>query len=80
MAAPTSLQNVQKSLANSEPSTHGTKRTNQDVGYLSAFGVKADMHRGLASTVSVAFDPKRTSGGRLCCDAQNSRDRYAALC
>jgi hypothetical protein len=35
--------NVQKSLANSEPSTHGTKRTYRDVCYLSAFGGKADI-------------------------------------
>src|SRR6516164_7949106 len=34
--------NVKKSLANSEPSTHGTKRTYRDVRYLSAFGGKAD--------------------------------------
>jgi hypothetical protein len=32
--------NVKKSLANSEPSTHGTKRTSRDLGYLSAFGAK----------------------------------------
>src|SRR2546429_8626757 len=35
--------NVKKSLANSEPSTHGTKRTSRDVCYLSAFGGKADI-------------------------------------
>ena len=28
MAAPTNAANVKKVLANSEPSTHGTKRTN----------------------------------------------------
>jgi hypothetical protein len=27
MAAPTNAANVKKALANSEPSTHGTKRT-----------------------------------------------------
>src|SRR6516165_11486688 len=36
--------NVKKSLANSEPSTHGTKRTYRDVCYLSAFGGKADIY------------------------------------
>ena len=46
MAAPTNAANVKKVLVNSEPSTHGTKRTNQDVRYLSAFGGKADIsHR-----------------------------------
>src|SRR5215469_17471930 len=33
---------VKKSLANSEPSTHGTKRTSREVCHLSAFGGKAD--------------------------------------
>jgi hypothetical protein len=37
MAAPTNAANVKKALANSEPSTHGTKRTYGDVCYLSAF-------------------------------------------
>src|SRR5258705_9390123 len=37
------LQNVKKALANSEPSTHGTKRTSDDVCYLVANGGKADM-------------------------------------
>jgi hypothetical protein len=38
---------------------------------------------GLAEIITDFFnsiDPKQTSGGRLCCDAQNGRDRYAALC
>ena len=35
--------NVKKSLANSEPSTHGTKRTLGNVSRLSAFGGKADI-------------------------------------
>src|SRR5215467_1637834 len=34
----------------------------------------------LGERVMSACDPKQTSGGRLCCDAQNSPDRYAALC
>src|SRR5258705_12027370 len=37
------LQNVKKALANSEPSTHGTKRTWPDVRLESAFGVRADV-------------------------------------
>jgi len=36
------LQNVKKALANSEPSTHGTKRTWRDVRHESAFGGKAE--------------------------------------
>jgi hypothetical protein len=31
MAAPTNAANVKKALANSEPSTHGTKRTSRHV-------------------------------------------------
>ena len=33
--------NVKKTLANSEPSTHGTKRTSQDVGPFVRFRVPA---------------------------------------
>ena len=54
MAAPTNSANVKISLANSEPSTHGTKRTSR----MSAFGGKADMAR--ISGMST-YDPKRTS-------------------
>ena len=42
MAAPTNAANVKKVLANSEPSTHGTKRTFLCAA-MSAFGGKADM-------------------------------------
>jgi len=37
------LQNVKKDLANSEPSTHGTKRTSIDVAILVAIGGIADI-------------------------------------
>ena len=37
------LQNVKKALANSEPSTHGTKRTCRDVRLESAMRSKADI-------------------------------------
>ena len=40
MAAPTNSANVKISLANSEPSTHGTKRTSASYSAVSAFGVK----------------------------------------
>jgi hypothetical protein len=43
MAAPTKAANVKKVLANSEPSTHGTKGTNRVALHMSAFGGKADM-------------------------------------
>src|SRR5262249_50155487 len=45
-------------------SAFGTKRTCQHVCALSAFGGKADMQRGVASTASVAIDPKRTRPDR----------------
>src|SRR3954471_17585831 len=43
MAAPTNAAYVKKALANSEPSTHGTKRTSQDVRLESAKWGKADL-------------------------------------
>jgi hypothetical protein len=43
MAAPTSDAHVKILLANSEPSTHGTKRTWRDAGPMSALDGKADM-------------------------------------
>src|SRR4026209_289620 len=38
MAAPTNAAYVKKALANSEPSTHGTKRTRRPLQKMSAFG------------------------------------------
>jgi hypothetical protein len=43
MAAPTKPANVKKALANSEPSTHGTKPTCLYVRYLVAIGGEADI-------------------------------------
>ena len=40
MAAPTKAANVKKALANSEPSTHGTKRTSACALHMSAFDPK----------------------------------------
>jgi hypothetical protein len=58
MAAPTNAANVKKVLANSEPSTHGTKQTSVRVASMSAVEVKRQsLHLNLMS----AFDPKRTS-------------------
>src|SRR5450756_2391575 len=42
MAAPTNAANVKKILANPEPSTHGTKRTNRLHRILSPIGCTAD--------------------------------------
>jgi hypothetical protein len=43
MAAPTNAAYVKKILANSEPSTHGTKRTCGARLSMSAFGIRADI-------------------------------------
>jgi hypothetical protein len=43
MAAPTKAANVKKVLANSEPSTHGTKRTWASALRMSAIGGKANI-------------------------------------
>ena len=43
MAAPTKAANVKKVLANSEPSTHGTKQTSVCVVTMSALKVKRAM-------------------------------------
>jgi hypothetical protein len=40
--------NVKKTLANSEPSTHGTSETSTDVRYTAAFGGDADNQPGIA--------------------------------
>ena len=44
MAAPTNAAFVKKVLANSEPSTHGTKQTSNCHPAMSAFGGKADIN------------------------------------
>src|ERR1044071_5254201 len=56
MAAPTNAANVKKSLANPEPSTHGTKPTFNVLCSMSAFGVK---RTSLIGAVMSANDPKR---------------------
>src|SRR6476646_5653960 len=62
MAAPTKAANVKKVLANSEPSTHGTKRTSLAAPHMSAFGGERAwlLHRKM-----FANDPKRTSCQRI---------------
>jgi hypothetical protein len=54
------LQNVKKALANTEPSTHGTKRTSRP-------GLTMSVHRGRADSSRMAhhfrvWTPKRTWG------------------
>ena len=44
MAAPTNAAFVKKVLANSEPSTHGPKRTRWSATVAAAFGGKADIN------------------------------------
>jgi hypothetical protein len=61
MAAPTKAANVKKVLANSEPSTHGTKRTSLFAPHMSAIGGKADFNSGKADIKMSACDPKQTS-------------------
>jgi hypothetical protein len=46
-----SLQNAKIPLANSEPSTHGTKRTSPGVCTMSAFGGEADIAKHSAMSV-----------------------------
>ena len=65
MAAPTNAAGVKKTLANSEPSTHGTKRTCLDSPLFVRFRSKADITRRLASNGSVANDPYVWSGRAL---------------
>src|SRR6185436_18101889 len=43
MAAPTNAANVKKVLANSGPSTHGTKRTSERHHRMSASGIRTDI-------------------------------------
>jgi hypothetical protein len=43
MAAPTKPANVKITLANSEPSTHGTALTSRDVRHSSAYEAEAEM-------------------------------------
>src|SRR5262249_35874056 len=52
-------------LANSEPSTHGTKRTSRDVGLLVRFWGEADVARSLLAYRPVADDPNVWSGRAL---------------
>ena len=53
MAAPTNAANVKKALANSAPSTHGTKRTSHSALHMSAFDPKQ------TSAVSAAVRNRR---------------------
>ena len=59
MAAPTNAANVKKALANSEPSTHGTKRTFRPVGECPLLGEQRKSDFGAVTSV---FDPQATFG------------------
>jgi hypothetical protein len=52
--------NVKKTLANSEPSTHGTKRTWREFCPVVRFRREADMRRQRVADRSVAIDPQRS--------------------
>ena len=54
MAAPTNAAYVKKALANSEPSTHGTKRTFHDVRFYAATGTNADIERTGSSILVIS--------------------------
>jgi hypothetical protein len=52
MAAPTNAAYVKKALANSEPSTHGTKPKWLNVGFCAAVGGQADIkHAPIRATL-----------------------------
>src|SRR3954467_11375516 len=62
MAAPTNAAYVKKALANSEPSTHGTFETSNNVRYTAAFEDNPDIER---TWPQGRVDPLQTSGASL---------------
>jgi hypothetical protein len=69
MAAPTNAAFVKKVLANSEPSTHGPKRTFPPTSECPLLGVKRTSKFDYPAS---AFDPSRTSYTSFCCVAQRT--------
>ena len=66
MAAPTNAANVKKTLANSEPSTHGTKRTYSLGAAPSAIEPKAELALRILSRLTPSKGDQRigpTLGG-----------------
>ena len=57
MAAPTKPANVKKALANSEPSTHGTKRTSNDVRNPVAIRGRTDIVRTVQPAEMISTNP-----------------------
>jgi hypothetical protein len=53
MAAPTNAANVKKALANSEPSTHGTKRRFAATQQFGRFWSEADIQRAALTTLNL---------------------------
>ena len=58
MAAPTKAANVKKVLANSEPSTHGTKRTSVCALHMSTFDPKRTFSKNLLSSALADEGPR----------------------
>src|ERR1039457_4207659 len=63
MAAPTNAANVKKALANSEPSTHGTKRTIAALQQFGRYWTNNGQREAPGLNGSAANDPKRTNVG-----------------
>jgi hypothetical protein len=61
MAAPTNTADVKKTLANSEPSTHGPSPHFTAMPDVGSFRTEADTDRQARTAGSVANDPKATS-------------------
>ena len=58
MAAPTNAANVKKALANSEPSTHGTKRTCPSRRSMSAYWGRAEVRDAREATTAIGANAK----------------------
>src|ERR1017187_5553883 len=65
MAAPTNAANVKKALANSEPSTHGTKRTIAALQQFGRYWTNNGQREAPGLNGSAANDPYATSGKPL---------------
>ena len=63
MAAPTNAASVKKALANSEPSTHGTKRTYRVALHMSALGgnVLQNYFEGVARAILIQDQTKMSN-------------------
>jgi len=64
MAAPTKAAIVRKVLANSEPSTHGTKRTSESTELMSLLGVKRTSCRDAPMSAYDAVDGAHSAASK----------------